>query len=571
MCLFGNSGSGKTFAILLILARLYVTGRKVVYLTVKEDDGTKYLSMANHFAPDACIINVGPGGKNINPLQIMHTGEGLTSLEAAAVYDYHKSLVYNFFKMWFKDAFSPNMESYLNKSLNTAYSRAHIFREQPETWKQQFPVMNNLIQVWKDDADLREEDRESALALIRKTYAFEDTLSYMNRQTDIDLSKGFTVIDLVKVPKLIREAMNALVTGMLATFFNTKSDKGVTIAIDEGGAFLRDPQLAEMVLQVLTQGRSYDIGLLFATQNCADLEKAKLSEEFMMNTPVKIVLGCDLDRKSIGYIKDFLLLNNTATKDLYTDAKGQGIIKIGDTHAAIHFIPSDEEFQIIKGVKRVNGQETEVEQTHQEPLCKIREAFINTVKEHKILFNDWLEGDNPEYMLQMMGYEIYTPQNVIARGDVKCWIHADIVKENGYILNQTEDHYCTVAQWAGVIMDDGFEEVVIHHSDDVDVSAKRHGKTYGFEYEHAGSHNKSELIEKKRRAMRLYDRVLFIGSTANEEQLIEAVGSEYVRKRGAQLKKWLTAETASAETKGVSSENRPTERLISGCEIIEAI
>jgi len=231
--------------------------------------------------------------------------------------------------------------------------------------------------------------------------------------------------------------------------FNTKSDRGTTIAIDEGGAFLRDPQLAEMVLQVLTQGRSYDIGLLFATQNCSDLEKAKLSQEFMTNTPVKIVLGCDLDKKSIGYIKDFLLLNDTATKDLYTDAKGQGIIKIGDTHAAIHFIPSDEEYQIIKGVKRGNGQEAKVEQTEQAAECKIKEAFVNIVKEHKILFTDWLEGDNPEHMLQMMGYKTYTPQNVIARGNVRCWIHGDIVKENGNIINQTEDHYCTVAQLYG--------------------------------------------------------------------------------------------------------------------------
>jgi hypothetical protein len=563
-------------AILLILARLYVSGRKVVYLTVKEDDGTKYISMANHFAPDACIINVGPGGKNINPLQIMHTGEGLTSLEAAAVYDYHKSLVYNFFKMWFKDAFSPNMESYLNKSLNTAYVRAGIIRDQPETWKNQFPVMNNLIQVWQDDKDNKaKDDGESAMALIRKTYAFEDTLSYMNRQTDIDLSKGFTVIDLVKVPKMIREAMNALVTGMLATFFNTKSDKGVTIAIDEGGAFLRDPQLAEMVLQVLTQGRSYDIGLLFATQNCSDLEKAKLSQEFMTNTPVKIVLGCDLDKKSIGYIKDFLLLNDTATKDLYTDAKGQGIIKIGDTHAAIHFIPSDEEYQIIKGEKRGNGQETIVEQTEQAAECKIKNALDNIVKEHKILFTDWLEGDNPEHALQMMGYKTYTPQNVIARGNVRCWIHGDIIKENGNILNQTEDHYCTVAQLYGVLTDVGFENVVIHHSNDVDVSAELHGKTYGFEYEHAGSHNKPELIEKKRRSMQLYDKVLFIGSTANEEHLIEAVGSEYVRRRGAQLKKWLTEEINSKKdcnkTEDIITEYRLSERLISGCETIEAI
>jgi len=293
-----------------------------------------------------------------------------------------------------------------------------------------------------------------------------------------------------------------------------------------------------------------------------------LGETMKHNT--KIVLGCDLDKKSIGYIKDFLLLNDTATKDLYTDAKGQGIIKIGDTHAAIHFIPSDEEYQIIKGKKRGEEEVKEGEQTHQASDCKIRDAFINIVKEHKILFADWLEGDNPEHMLQTMGYKSYTPQNVIARGDVRCWIHTDIVKENGYIKNQTQDHYCTVAQLAGIIVDLGFENVIIHHSDDVDVSGELHGQIYGFEYEHPGSHNKPELIEKKRRAMRLYDKVLFIGSTANEEQLIESVGNEFVRRRGAQLKKWLKEETTSVKTENTPSEYRPTERTISKYETNEA-
>lgn len=545
MCMFGNSGSGKTFAILLILGRLYISGRNVVYLTVKEDDGTKYLDMANYFAPDSCIINVGPGGKNINPLQIMHTGEGLTALEAAAIYDRHKSLVYNFFKMWFKDAFSPNMESYLNKSLNTAYKRAGIVRDQPETWDKLFPVMKDLIQVWQDDKDTKaKEDGESAMALLRKTYFFDDTLSYMNRQTDIDLSKGFTVIDLIKVPKIIREAMNALVTGMLATYFETGSKKGTTIAIDEGGAFLRDPQLAEMVLQVLTQGRSYNIGMIFATQNCSDLEKAKLSEEFMMNTPVKIVLGHDLDKKAISYIKDFLMLNDTVVKDLYTDAKGQGIIKIGDTHAPIAFIPSDEEMKIITGVNKGTQTLQVDEQTHQMSDCKIKDKYVDLAKGNKVIFADWIEGDNPAYALQMMGYKPFTPQNMLQRGDVQCWAHESLLKEEGYIINQTEDHYFSVMQWAGILMDRGFNVKKVNHSDGVDIEAEFNGETYGFEYEHAGSHNVEEIKDKKRRSMRLYGRLLFIGSTANEAQLIEGAGADCVRRRGTQLKKWLDAQVA---------------------------
>jgi hypothetical protein len=105
----------------------------------------------------------------------------------------------------------------------------------------------------------------------------------------------------------------------------------------------------------------------------------------------------------------------------------------------------------------------------------------------------------------------------------------------------------------------------------VDVSAELHGKTYGFEYEHAGSHDKPELIEKKRRSMQLYDKVLFIGSTANEEQLIEAVGADYMRRRGAKLKRWLSEETTSAKSESSSSENRQTNRLLIECETIEAI
>jgi hypothetical protein len=80
--IFGNSGAGKTYALLLLLGRLYTEyRRKVVYLTVKDDDQTRYTSMAENFAPDSCILNIGPGGNNVNPLQFLHTGEGLTAYE----------------------------------------------------------------------------------------------------------------------------------------------------------------------------------------------------------------------------------------------------------------------------------------------------------------------------------------------------------------------------------------------------------------------------------------------------------------------------------------------------------
>ena len=372
----------------------------------------------------------------------------------------------------------------------------------------------------------------------------DGSLSYMNRQTDIDLSKGFTVIDLVKVPDIIRPAMNVLVTGMLATYFKVDSGKGTTIAVDEGGAFLREKQLANMVLNILTQGRSYDIGMIFATQQFADLEKAKLSEEFMTNTPVKIVLGSELDKKSISYIKDFLMLDDTAVKDLKLSGKGQGIIKIGDAHASIAFIPSDEELKIIKGFYTGNAPTPLDTNQQQAPEGKLKDEYVLLAKENHILFSDWIEGDDPAYTLQMLGYKLYQPQNLLSRGFVNCWIHADIINEDGYIKNQTQDHYSTVVQMAGLLIDMGFNDVKINHFDDVDVSAELHGQTYGFEYEHPDSHDRPEIISKKERGLLKYKHILFIGSKANEALLKEAAGPDFVVRRGSQLKRWLDEQLA---------------------------
>ena len=537
ICMFGNSGAGKTYALLLLLGRLYAEGRKVVYLTVKDDEKTRYKSMAEHFAPDSCILNVGPGGNNINPLQFMHTGEGITAYEAGLIYDRHKSLVSNFIRMWTKDTVSVNMDGYLSKALTTLYTRAGIMRDDPTTWKNRFPVMTDLMAYLVEDLEKNTTDKDSIQALIRKMYKFEEgePFAYINRQTDIDLSKGFTVIDLVRVPEEIREAMNALVTGMITTFFDRKGDKGVTIAVDEGGAFLRDPQLANTVLQVLTQGRSYDIQQIFATQNAGDLEKAKMSEEFMTNTPIKIVIGYKLDEKAKSYIQDFLLLSDAAMRDLNTSWKGQGIIKIGDVHAPIAFIPSEEEKKIIEGDKHENDAEIKAENQASATGAKIIEKYVQLAKENKIVFSDWIEGDDPAHLMRMLGYKSYQAQGIRGEGFVTCWIKEDIIKDGKYIKNQTIDHYTTVIQLAGLLIKKGHTDYVIDHHDGPDLSNGR----IAWEYEHPGSHDVNELIEKKARALQTHEKVYFICTGANEDDLIKAVGADCVLKRGKQLDRFI--------------------------------
>jgi len=135
-----------------------------------------------------------------------------------------------------------------------------------------------------------------------------------------------------------------------------------------------------------------------------------------------------------------------------------------------------------------------------------------------------------------MGYKLYQPQNVIGRGFVNCWIHTDLVKNDQYVKNQTMDHYCSVIQFAGILISKG-KQPKVYHSDEVDIACDN----IGYEYEHPNSHNLQEIIAKKARGLLKYDRILFIGSKANEAVLIEGAGKDFVVKRGKQLENWLTA------------------------------
>ena len=194
--------------------------------------------------------------------------------------------------------------------------------------------------------------------------------------------------------------------------------------------------------------------------------------------------------------------------------------------------------KIIKGFYTRNNQEIPLEKQQQAPKendARIKDEYLHLVKENKAVLSDWIEGEDPGYMLQMMGYELYQPQNLLSRGFVNCWIHKDIVREEKYVKNQTVDHYASVLQLTGTLIKRG-KNPEIHHSDDVDVSI---GDEIGFEVEHADSHNLQEIIEKKQRGRLKYKKILFIGSKANEAVLIEGAGKDFVVRRGKQLEAWL--------------------------------
>jgi hypothetical protein len=386
----GPTGSGKTFTLLLLLMRSFdMLGKRIIYTTPKADVGTNYRNVAEYYGKAASIIDIGPRGHNINPLQILYDETILKDeLDYMHAFDEHCELVNKFFEVLFEKTKTPNMSSTLNESLIQVYRSKGIRRENPKTWKNaDWPTLLDLRAVW--EKNLKEDPKDvTTKALLDKTYMVNTSWSYMNRPTDINTGADFIIVDISGVPLSLQEAMNVFVTGIMSMRFRTDTRKETIIAVDEGAVYLRNPQLALFLLQTLTQGRSFNISLWLATQQPSDLQKADLDAEFKTNIQISIVLG-NMRKDTIAHVKSFYSLNENNVNDLMTCGVGEGLVIVGDQVIPTKFTANNHEISIIKGKKpvKISGETPEAE-----PLFMfVDERLRSLFSDHNIYFSDWID------------------------------------------------------------------------------------------------------------------------------------------------------------------------------------
>ena len=376
--------------------------------------------------------------------------------------------------------------------------------------------------------------------MLNKTFSLgpAGALNYMNRKTtDIDLSKDFIVIDLSNVPDLIKDAMNVLITGVIGQRFRTDTERGTVIAVDEARVFLRNPELSNFLLTTLTQGRSHSIALWLLTQQATDLIKTDVAEEFQTNVFLKMVLGLNITKDNIKHVADFFSLDEHDKDQLMSCAVGEGLLIVGDNKIPVSFKPTQLEMDVIKG-KYIKHEKNQPLASESETEINITSDLLPFVMDHGFCLDDWAKND-----FRLHGYQRQQVANVLGAGTVTAWIREENFSNGELNFNMKMDHYSTVLQIAGALVLAGAQDVKVNHSTDVDISFIANDESYGLEYERDGSHTEHELIEKKTRAQRSYSNVFFISNSAYEKKLADIIGKDFVIKRGAQLRNFITTIT----------------------------
>jgi len=543
MLFIGQTGSGKTTAVLAMMLRMFTELKYTcIFITAKSDEGTNHRNIPEVLGKDGTIIDIGPGKHSINPLQIVYDPDNIddTPYGWTSVVHQHIGLVTRFFAVFLEDGMSAPKRSYINETLLELYESRGIYVDRPDMLKEalrtaKWPHMDDLIEIWKRDSDIgmRGDKQKTVLSMIANTFQLtrKGALSYINNDSDIEM-KRFTVIDLSSVDDDMREAMNVFTTGLMWQKFKAtrKSGRKTIIAIDEAREFLKNPTTRTDLVQQLTQARSNNVCICMMTQQLSDISKNDVADEVRNNIFVNVAFGPGKDVSKIPLVKDYYGFSDGEAKAWSLCGVGEAMVMCRGEKVPVVLKLTDYELDVIKGRYSPSGEpknQSLVIGSH------INEMVQKLVSEHGFCLYQWSE-DNGEH-LTSAGWERHAFNSAMGAGLIKALVRPGIIK-NGMVGAQSEDHWATVMQIGGYLMMSGISDTEVHHTDDVDVSAKIGDEWIAFEFEKPRSHTKDQLMAKQRRAEKKHSICYFVGITENLAFLKNSVVKHNVIPRGINLR-----------------------------------
>ena len=372
--LLGPTGSGKTTVETILAMRFKDmpvqsgsenTSFRIVHLTMKADAGTQYRAPADYYQEAGTIIDIGDGaGKSIiNPLQIIYDSSVTqTAKEYLRTYHDHKANVIAFFDAYLKEGLTAPQKNYLDTTLNELYAAAGIIEmhgmrisTKTDLWADgaNFPTIHLLRKHWHDDMMSGKLSllQMSAESLYNNTASLDlsGAYAYLNSTTTADFSKDYIVIDLSGLRRDLQDAMSVLVTGIVSIRFRTDAERRTLLVIDEGVAFVRNPERMQFVSDASMMGRSLKVALLICFTQTADLSP-ELASMLKTNSMWSMVLGRGLGIADAEYAQKFFSIPDEYMKHLTGDVPaGDGIFMIRDQIIPMHFTVTDHEMSILKG------------------------------------------------------------------------------------------------------------------------------------------------------------------------------------------------------------------------------
>ena len=353
--IIGTSGAGKTFTMQLLALRMRMRGvQNYIIAPIK---GHEFIRACKKIG--GTYIKIAPGSPHcINVMEIRHTVSTETDLiedlggSSGSILAEKIQQLMIFFSLLIPDL-SNEEEQILDEALIKTYKQFGITHKNSSLYvdanaaplkMKRMPILGDLHK------NLKGIERAERIAIILSRFVTGSAQSF-NRQTNVDLSNKYVVLDLSELKgKLLPVGM------MIALDYvwdNIKADriKKKAVYIDEIWQLIgasSNRLAADFCLNIFKTIRGYGGAAIAATQDLSDffsLDDGKYGRAIINNSQNKIILNLEPDEAK--YVQDILKLTKTEVSAVTRFERGEALICSSSNKVPVSVKASTEEKEMI--------------------------------------------------------------------------------------------------------------------------------------------------------------------------------------------------------------------------------
>ena len=328
MCVFGTSGSGKSYAVKTHAIRELMMGSDIMII----DPENEYEYLAKAVGGESYKIAVA-SKDHINPFDLPIIANDETVGE---VFRGHILNLIGLIKILL-GGLSPMEEVVIDQAITLTYASRNINPE-TDTTIENMPVLEDLVNVLNT--------MEGGANLAAKLYKYTKGTygEFLNNPTNINIKNKFVVFNINDLEEELRPIAMYI---LLNYVWNNvkKIMKRRILIIEEAWLLMKFKESANFMLSFAKRARKYYLGLTTITQDLDDFLKSPQGIPIITNSSIKLLFK--QSTATISQLTETLQLTEVE-KNLLTQIEiGSGLFLAGDKHTLIQVVASYTEDQLI--------------------------------------------------------------------------------------------------------------------------------------------------------------------------------------------------------------------------------
>ena len=364
MCIFGTSGSGKSFFVKLQILRQYLMGIKQYII----DPEREYNILCNNLGGQNIVI--GPDSNSfINIFDIREN-----SIEERNGYLNSKLLkLKSFFYLIFEEMENEEY-SILEQYIIKIYKNKGIDFNDDSLWQKEeteevyinrkfktsknMPIIEDLYhEILKEISNLEKKNNQKELNILNsfknKLKIFVNgSLKFFNNYTNIELDNDLIVADIYSIGEENYKYAMFIFTELFWDNIKAKREDKKLIYIDEIWRIIgvtSNKEAASFIFKIFKTIRKYGGGAIAITQDISDifsLEEGNYGKSILNNSEAKVIFN--LEEENIKVLEKNISLSDKEKMEIKMFKRGEGLLFVSNTHLILKVLASKLEKELLE-------------------------------------------------------------------------------------------------------------------------------------------------------------------------------------------------------------------------------